>query len=257
MNYSDLEKFSCSELKQIAIQMGLLCPRGKDQLIKEITTAFKEYEIYKTEKIDKYCKGEQLGEKGKEGTTFLVTRKDGAEYAMKTFKKQKSSSKMTKEAELQKLAADFGASPNVIDIDTVSKYIVMEKMDVHLVDLIKAQGGILTKQQQKHIISIYKKLDKAGVFHGDANLLNYMYKGNKMYIIDFGMAREITKALINSLGTEVPNMHIMTLGLALKLRELKFPPISYEYIVEHLSDEQRMQYGFSKEKIKRVHGSAN
>jgi len=253
MNYSELEKFSYTELKSIALQMGLSAHREKDQVIKELTLAFKEYEGYKREKLDKYRRGEQLGEKGKEGTTFMVTRtSDGAEYAMKTFRKQKSSSKLTKEAELQKLAADFGASPNVIDIDTVSKYIVMEKMDTHLVDLMKAQGGILNKQQQKHIIGIYKKLDKAGVFHGDANLLNYMYKGNKMYIIDFGMAREITTALINSLGTEVPNMQIMTLGLILKLRELKCPRASYEYIIEHLSDEQRSQFGFLKEKIKRV-----
>ena len=76
---------------------------------------------------------------------------------------------------------------------------------------------------QKQIISIYKKLDRAQVFHGDANLLNYMCKGRKLYIIDFGMAKQITPNLIKKLGTETPNMHIMTLGLALKLRDLKYP----------------------------------
>jgi tRNA A-37 threonylcarbamoyl transferase component Bud32 len=165
---------------------------------------------------------------------------------MKTFRKQKSSVNLVKEAELQKLAADLGASPNVVDFDTVSKYIVMEKMDRHLLDIIKDQEGNLTNQQQKQIIAIYKKLDKARVFHGDANLLNYMYKGTKLYIIDFGMAREITTSLVKKLGTETPNIQIMTLGLALKLRDLGCPRSSYDHIIKYLSDEQRIQFGFVK-----------
>ena len=253
MDYSQLEKYTCSELKMLAEKMDLRVYRGKTDLIRVITEAFKEYEDYKKEKIDKYERLEQLGEKGKEGTTFLVKTKDGSEYAMKTFRKQKSSSNLCKEAELQKMAADLGASPNVIDIDTVSKYIVMEKMDKHLVDLIKQQEGSLSKQQQKQIISIYKKLDKAGVFHGDANLLNYMFKGNKLYIIDFGMAKEITTALVKKLGTDTPNIQIMTLGLALKLREMKCSSQSYEYIISYLSHEQRLQFNFyvDTHKIKR------
>ena len=149
MDYSQLKNYTYQELKLLAENMSLHIYRNKTDLIKEITDAFKEYETYKKEKIDKYKRGQQLGEKGKEGTTFLVTTKDGTEYAMKTFRKQKSSANLRKEAELQKMAADVGISPNVIDIDTVSKYIVMEKMDKHLVDLMKQQQGELTKQQQK------------------------------------------------------------------------------------------------------------
>lgn len=245
MDYTQLEDYSYIELKQLAQDMGLAIRRNKADLIGEITKAFREYETYKRDKIDKYVRGDQLGERGKEGTTYLVTTRDGTVYAMKTFRKQKSSATLRKEAELQKLAADFGASPNVIDMDTVSKYIVMEKMDIHLLHVMENQGRILTRQQQKQIINIYKKLDKAGVFHGDANLLNYMYKNGKLYIIDFGMAREITTAMIKKLGTNKPNMHIMTLGLALKLRDFKYPPSSYEYIINYLSDEQRIQFGFN------------
>ena len=245
MDYSQLEKYTCSELKILAEKMDLRVYRGKSDLIRVITDAFKEYEDYKKEKIDKYERFEQLGEKGKEGTTFLVRNREGKEYAMKTFRKQKSSKNLKKESELQKIAAAIGASPEIIEIDTVSKYIVMEKMDTHLVDLIKKQEGILTKHQQKQIISIYKKLDRAQVFHGDANLLNYMCKGRKLYIIDFGMAKEITPNLIKKLGTETPNMQIMTLGLALKLKNLKYPKASYSYILKHLSDDQKSQFGFN------------
>ena len=245
MDYSQLEKYTCSELKMLAEKMDLRVYRGKTDLIRVITEAFKEYEDYKKEKIDKYERLEQLGEKGKEGTTFLVRNREGKEYAMKTFRKQKSSKNLKKESELQKMAAAMGASPEVIEIDTVSKYIVMERMDTHLVDLIKKQEGILTKHQQKQIISIYKKLDRAQVFHGDANLLNYMCKGRKLYIIDFGMAKEITPNLIKKLGTETPNMHIMTLGLAIKLRDSKYPKTSYAYILKHLSEDQKSQFGFN------------
>jgi predicted Ser/Thr protein kinase len=244
MDYTQLEKYSYSELKQLAQDMDLTIRRSKSDLIGEITKAFKEYEKYKKDKLDRYKRKEQLGAKGKEGTTYLVVSNNN-EYAMKTFRKQKSSTTLCKEAELQKMAADVGVSPNVIDIDTVSKYIVMERMDCHLVDVIKKQNGNLTKNQQKEILSIYKKLDKARVFHGDVNLMNYMYKNNKLFIIDFGMSKEITSALIKKLGTDKPNIHIMTLGLALKLRNMGFPLSSYDYIAKHLSEEQRSQFGFN------------
>ena len=34
----------------------------------------------------------------------------------------------------------------------------MDKMDKHLVDVIKQQNGILTEMQQRQIINIFKKL---------------------------------------------------------------------------------------------------
>lgn len=252
MDYAHLEEYSYKELKEIARGMDLTIRRSKASLIGEITDAFKEYETYKKDKLDKYQRYHQLGERGKEGTTFLVEDRKGNQYAMKTFRKQKSSATLRKEADLQKMAADVGTSPNVIDIDTVSKYIVMEKMDRHLLEVIQEQGGKLTRYQQKQILSIYKKLDKAKVFHGDANLLNYMYKDDKLYIIDFGMAKEVTTALTKKLGTDTPNMHIMTLGLALKLRDLGFDSSSYEYIVKYLSEEQRLQFGFNLNSSKKT-----
>ena len=163
---------------------------------------FKEYEKYKKEKVDKYVKIKQLGEKGKEGTTFLVKTIDGNEYAMKTFKKTKSSDRLRKEAYLQEKASEFNITPKIIEIDTISKYIVMEKLDEHLIDKMKKQDGNLTENQQKQIIKIFKFLDKAKVFHADSNILNYMFKGKKLYIIDFGMSQLIDEKLIKKLGME-------------------------------------------------------
>jgi hypothetical protein len=93
----------------------------------------------------------------------------------------------------------------------------------------------LNKTQQQAIINLYKKLDEAGVFHGDSNITNYMYKGKKLYLIDYGMAKEITPALCKKLGTNTPNMTIMTLGLIIKLKELKCPPSSYQYLLQYVS----------------------
>lgn len=242
MKKVDLTMYSYGELKDMANEMGIKIRRSKVELMKDISRGFKEYENYKKEKIDRYKRIMQLGEKGKEGTTYLVETK-GKHYAMKTFRKQKSSAMLRKEAELQSMAAEVGASPKVIDIDTVSKYIVMEKLDQHLYEILKKNGGNMSRAIQKQIITIYKKLDHAGVFHGDANLLNYMFKGRQLYIIDFGMAKEITNRLVYKLGTRTPNLNIMTLGLVLKLKEVGASPSSYNYLVKHLSEEQRSQFG--------------
>jgi len=242
MDYTKFKYYTYTELKTIASDMGLKIRRSKDCLMGDIIEGLKEYEQYKKDKLDKYTRVKQLGESGKEGTTYLVTNDSGDEYAMKTFRKQKSSATLRKEADLQKMAADEGISPNIVDIDTVSKYIVMEKMDKHLLKLMTKQQGDLKKSQQKQIICIFKKLDKAKVFHGDSNILNYMFKGKKMYIIDFGMAKEINTGLIKKLGTTTPNIDIMTLGLVIKLKELGCPPTSYKYLTPHLSEEQLTRF---------------
>ena len=102
MHHDDLYSLPYSELKSMALEMGLPLRRSKTDLVKTISIAFSEYQEYKKAKIDKYKKLKQLGNSGKEGTTFLVITPEGNKYAMKTFKKQKSSSKLSKEAELQR-----------------------------------------------------------------------------------------------------------------------------------------------------------
>lgn len=246
MNRDNLDKFTYLELKNIATDLHLNVRKSKDDMIGDILKAFREYEKYKKDKIDKYTKGKQLGENGKEGITYsVICSTDGKEYAMKTFRRNKSSALLRKEAELQKKAADVGVAPNIIDIDTVSKFIIMEKMEKHLLSVMKAQNGEMTRQQQKQIITIYKKLDEAGVFYGDNNLMNYMFKGKKLYIIDFGIAKDITSALVSRLGTTTPNITIMTLGLILKLRDMGCSSKSYEYLSKYLSEDHRQQYNIN------------
>jgi tRNA A-37 threonylcarbamoyl transferase component Bud32 len=243
MNLKYLKNLSYTDLKEIAKEMDIKISKNKDDLLKSMIKCFKEWEKYKKEKIDKYEKIKQIGNNGKEGKTYLVKTKNNIEYAMKTFKKYKSSEQLKKEAELQSLASEYGISPKVIEIDTVKKTIVMEKLDIHLIDLIKEQNGDLKIYQQRDIINIYKKLDKARVFHADSNILNYMYdKDNKLYIIDFGMSKYIDEKLIKKLGTDQPNINLMTLGFILKLKELKCKSTSYSYLLNYISPENKIAF---------------
>jgi len=243
MDYKYLHNLSYTDLKKIAEGMEIEIDKRKDGLINNILVCFRKYEEYRKEKIDKYKKIKQIGNEGKEGVTYLVKTSEGKQYAMKTFRKTKSSSKLRLEAELQKKAAELQVSPKVIEIDTVSKYIVMEKLDKHLYDVMKEQEGNLTEDQQKDLIHIFKSLDEAKVFHGDSNILNYMYKKNKLYIIDFGMAKHIDSKLKKKLGTDTPNFSLMNLGFILKLKELECPEKAYTYLLTFVTDTDKVKYG--------------
>ena len=184
---------------------------------------------------NKYIKKEQLGDKGKEARTFLVIDKFDCEYAMKIFRKNKASNKIVEEVTLQRKCSDAGISPKVVDYDTEKKFIVMEKMDGHLIDHMKMTKGILSENLQNQLISIYKKLDKLKIFHGDANILNYMMKDGKIFIIDFGFSKEITPAFLKKLNTSAANYDLMLLGFILKLKDMKTPKSSYAYLKNHLT----------------------
>jgi predicted Ser/Thr protein kinase len=227
----------------MADKMDLPARRSKTEMIEDISTAFSEYEEYKKEKVDKYIRHKQLGEKGKEGTTYLVTDHHGKEFAMKTFRKTKSSDRLHKEYSLQKKAAKAGVAPRVYDYDTVSKWILMEKMDKHLHDQIEEEKGVLHKRHQLRLLEIFKKLDEVGVFHNDANVCNYMIKRDEIYLIDYGFAKEITPKLKKKLGTEHPNGRLMLIGLILKLKEMKLPEKSYKYLLQEVNKEDKAKFG--------------
>ncbi|MHA2039204.1 MAG: protein kinase domain-containing protein [Promethearchaeota archaeon] len=241
MNENLLNNFSYNQLKEYANELQIDIKRSKSAMIESLLVVFKKYEKYKKEKITKYTTIKQLGH-GEEGVTYHVVDRKGREFAKKTFKKHKSSNSLIREADFQKRAADLDIAPNIIDVDTVSKYILMEKLDKHLIDVIVEQNGELTRKQQKQIIFIFQELDKAGVFHGDANIMNYMVREDSIYIIDFGMSKEITSSLITKLGTNKPNISIMTLGFILKLKHHNCSQSSYQYLKKYLTDDQIVIY---------------
>jgi predicted Ser/Thr protein kinase len=242
MDYKFLQDYKFNELKKLCHDMELKSRRSRDHMILDISKGFAEYEEYKNKKVDKYTRVKQLGQKGKEGVTYLVTDKNGEEFAMKTFRKSKSSNTLKKEYYLQKQSSKFGIAPKVVEYDTVSKYIVMEVMEQSLVDVMSKQKGNLLKHQQHQILDLYKKLDNALVFHGDANISNYMFKGKQLYMIDYGFSKEITPLLKKKLNTETPNQDIMLIGFILKLKELRCPESSYKYLIQRIKPDQREKF---------------
>tara|TARA_Y100000389_G_C17459578_1_gene520685 strand:- start:1544 stop:2299 length:756 start_codon:yes stop_codon:yes gene_type:complete len=248
MNYDKLGDLKYQELKVIALDLDLPIKRSKSELFNDIKKTFKDYENYR-KKIDRYIKLGKLGQKSKDSTTYLVTTNHQNEFAMKTFRKNKSSMKIKKEYDFQRSCYDAGISPKAIEIDIVSNFIVMEKLDRHLYDLILEQSNELTRSQQRQIINIYKKLDEIKIFHGDVNILNFMLdKNNKIYVIDFGESKEITNNLCKKLGTDTPNLQIMSLGLALKLKQLGLSCSSFDYLLKYIPEEQLIHFKKSKSK---------
>ena len=231
MDYSSLNNCNFSELKKMAKNMGLNSKRSKSDYIFDIQIAFKEYDNYKKNKIDKYTRIKQIGNKRKKGIIYEVTDNKNNIFIMKTFKKNKSSNQLKLEYNIQKKASLFDIAPKVIEYDSISKYIVMEKMDEHLLYVIQRQGT-LTEHQQLRILEIFKVLDNIGIFHCNPCINNYMIKDNKIYIIDFGSATEINTKLI---GT---NTQTMTIELINTLKTLKLSSSSWKYLKKVLKYEE-------------------
>jgi len=242
MSSYNLEKYSITELRKMAEKMNITKGKNKKEIMDHISKAFEQ---------SKYKRHYQLGEKGKEGTTFLVTDKRGREYAMKTFRKGKSSNTLYREYSLQHKASKVGVAPRVYNYDTIGKWILMEKMDCHFYEIIEKAKGNITKKQQERLYEIFTKLDKAGVFHNDANICNYMLKNGQIYLIDYGFSKEITPKLKKTLQTETPNARLMLIGLVLKLKEMKLPEKSYKYLIRYISDEDKEKFGLKTQEIKK------
>jgi hypothetical protein len=232
------ENYTLQELKDICKKLSINSGKTKKECIKDIIIALEKYEKYK----DKYKKVKELGF-GKQGKTYLVTDKKGHEYAMKTFKKTKSTKKIHNEITLQMKLKNKKICPEIIDYDLDEKYIVMEKMDGELLDIIKKEG--LNISRQKRILEIFKILDQNKVFHDDANLANYMIKKGEIYIIDFGYAKIIDDKLIKKLETNTPNYKLMTIGFILKLKETGICKTSYQFLLSAVSKSDKRNFNLN------------
>ena len=200
--------------------------------------------LYKTLKIGKPVKSkkyEQVGNTGKDGEVFRVVAK-GKECALKQFKKSKSKNRIQEEALLQQIAAQHGISPEVRHIDLENRNIMMDLMDKSLLDVIVENDGLIPFKFQKQIIDIFKKLDSIGIFHADANPTNFMKKGQKMYIIDYGFALPITPTILKKHKTNTPNMNFMVLGMISRLKELFGNNLRSAYYLESFlsSDDKKL-----------------
>jgi tRNA A-37 threonylcarbamoyl transferase component Bud32 len=214
MILSTLKQKSRDELLTLAQKYKVLPRRLKKAELAEAI-----YNAYWLKEAKKYPKKSNLGKPGKEGTVYQTTyrRKD---YALKQFRPTKVIGNIYKEAELQQQAAKKGIAPKVIAINPVEKFIVMEKMDRSLMDVIKKYRGKIPQKYQKQIIHLIENLDKVRIFHGDPNPMNFMEKDGRFYIIDFGFAKPVDQKLITELASDFPNQKFMYIGLLIQFKEI-------------------------------------
>jgi len=188
-----------------------------------------------------------LGVPGKEGVTYLVTMNDGTEAALKTFKPDKSSAKIQKEAELQQDAANAGISPTVFEVQTTTpKYILMEKFNKRLVDYYideyGKRGSTLEDRHQDQLIAIMETLDeidKIGILHNDGNVLNLMLDDDdNLKLIDFGMAREFNKK-DKDLGNSNGGITLPMMDLGLKRKGIYSGDKVKKYIEKKIKEKSK------------------
>ena len=72
----------------------------------------------------------------------------------------------------------------------------MEKLDKSVFEILKDNNGALSEDLQKSIVTLLQKLDEIKIFHADPNPSNFMIRGRKLFIIDYGFGKRIDKRLI-------------------------------------------------------------
>lgn len=212
----------------------------------------------------------QLGLDGKEGKTFeAITKKKfsgdildmnvsvpaRSTVAVKTFRPKKSVSRILKEAQLQQKCATVAASPAVLGVSTVEKYIVMSKMDSLPAETYQEKS--LPEPLQYAICGLMGLMDEANVLHNDMNARNVMLDNDgRPWIIDFGLSKPITKAVIKKNGTH-PNIKVTLWGLVRGFRRYKVScPIMTACITsdtpeEYIEKGKEILFGRRKKKRKR------
>ncbi len=172
-----------------------------------------------------FQRAEQLGNDGKEGVTYAgrvlkafsdtvfdvpVKLRRGTGVAVKTFKPRKSGNRIEKEARLQQRCASKGVSPWVYSVDKVHKHIVMECMASTPVNTYK--GKPLPDDLQYQICALMRRMDEISVLHNDMNAHNVMFNKGRVYMIDFGLARDIKPKDLKKYG-DSPNVKVTLWGL--------------------------------------------
>jgi tRNA A-37 threonylcarbamoyl transferase component Bud32 len=176
--------------------------------------------------------------RGKDGTVTLLRKG----RVKKTFRRNKNRELIEKEVNFMKKGYRLGVSPKIYEYfsgeDDENPYIVMEELDKTLVDTINRSKGKMSKDHQRQVISILSTLDKNLIFHGDVSPLNFMTgkgeKKDKLYIIDYGMTKDMDEAFIKKHSKDA-NIKLGITVFILKIRE-QFPDFHPELLLKKVYD---------------------
>ena len=244
LGYSDLKLFA----KKIGIK-GITKLNSKEELLEVVNNVL----LKRFVEIDV-----TLGKPGKEGVAKIVwDQKDRVHRVKKQFRPAKSGNTLKKEAELQKLASQYGISPKVFEIDTNSKHIIMEKMECGtMMDIIVKNENsgkpLLTVSQQKELLALFKKLDDTHIFHGDPNPLNFMrfpkdYPDERLVgrfgLIDYGFGKMIKPGEYKEYSGR-PNESLMTVGLLVIFKKRGYKASRFPILFNSVNKAIRVQFEF-------------
>ena len=159
---------------------------------------------------------ERIGDEGKDGLVYIVKykTKPNLNGVIKFFKNTKSLTKIKCEFELLKKCSNAGIAPSIYQKNIDGEhYIIMERLEYTLNEYINKKGG-LNLDDIEQITFLYQELGELGIWHNDGNIFrNIMIKGERFYLIDFGMAKKITIKDKNSFG---PNPNFIFLSKLFK-----------------------------------------
>lgn len=166
----------------------------------------KTLEIFKMENPNwKIIK--RIGDEGKDGLSYIIRHEtNNVDGVVKLFKHKKSLNKIKTEYTILKKVSEAGLGPKLYQSDIENKrYIIMERLDLTLNQYLKEKNFLLN--DLKFIIKLYEKLGEIGIGHNDTNITrNIMFKDNRFYLIDFGMAHVVKK---NELKGINPNIFLI------------------------------------------------
>ena len=169
----------------------------------------KTLEIFKIENPNwKIIK--RIGDEGKDGLSYIIHHEiNNVDSVVKLFKYKKSLNKIKTEYNILKKVSEAGLGPKLYQSDIENKrYIIMERLDLTLNQYLKEKN--FTLNDLKLIIKLYEKLGQIGIAHNDTNITrNIMFKDNRFYLIDFGMAREVKKNKNIQLNGINPNIFLI------------------------------------------------
>jgi tRNA A-37 threonylcarbamoyl transferase component Bud32 len=160
----------------------------------------------------------QLREDGAQGVVSLVEFPNGLRAAMKQFKASKSSARIQIEADFQARAAVENIAPDVMHIDLEKKRIFSEVLPARVIDVVTPQDS---RQLSRDLHHVMDTLDRVGILHNDGNVRNLMIDDDdRLYIIDFGLAKEITPA-VRKKWKGAPNINVTLRMLRNGLKKYK------------------------------------
>lgn len=169
-----------------------------------------------------YFLHDELGH-GKEKTVFRAARAARPmqrDLVAACFKPAKSVQAICREAEFQRQAAYAGIATPIENVDEMNRMLVMPLLGgATLPNVVRDQGGILTKDQQARILEILRLIGApeaaggANMSHNDTpNVSNFMTDAaGKFYLIDYGMAAAVS-ALDRKICGDGDDFHVFLLA---------------------------------------------